>query len=163
MRALKKTAISLLLASSFVLPVASFAANNGNDGIVGPAAVNPPPPGKHKKIKAHGMPLKQFFQKLDLDPAQQKNVISILKDTRQSSQAEMKQLRQSRGQVRQLIMNDTYTPKKAQAILQKRSQFMDKVIENKVKAEARIYAVLTPAQKDKLKSHFEMLERLRAF
>ncbi|OAJ35707.1 periplasmic protein [Piscirickettsiaceae bacterium NZ-RLO1] len=109
------------------------------------------------------MPLKQFFQKLNLDPAQQKNVISILKDTRQSSQAEIKQLRQSRDQVRQLIINETYTPKKAQAILQKRSQLMDKVIENKVNAEARIYAVLTPAQKDKLKSHFEMLERLRAF
>ncbi|ODN43695.1 Spy/CpxP family protein refolding chaperone [Piscirickettsia litoralis] len=156
MKTIKKTAISLLLASSFALPLASFAANDG----AGPAN---PPPGKHKKMKAHGMPLKKFFQKLELTPSQQKHVISILKDTRQTSQAEMKQLRQSRGEIRRLIINDDYTPAKAQAILQKRSELMDKVIASKVQAEARIYKTLTAKQKDKLKGHFEMLERIRAF
>ncbi len=91
-----------------------------------------------------------MFRKLDLTDAQKTQIQGIMKSSRESSKTLRTQSRELRKQLHEATENGQFNESQVQAIAQKQGDLHAKMIVEKQKAKAQMFAVLTSEQKAKL-------------
>jgi Spy/CpxP family protein refolding chaperone len=100
---------------------------------------------------------------LDLTQAQRTEIKGIIKSERETMGPLLKQLRESRKELRDAALNGTFDEAKVRAIATQQAQARTEMIVSRTRMANRIFALLTPDQKTLAKKLLPLLEPRMGF
>ncbi len=126
---------------------AAFAAGT----IVAQAQPPPGPQDQQQWQQRHAFKMNQIAQLLELTPAQQNQAQAIIQQGMQAAGPLMRQLRQNRREMKQLIEsgNTAQFNQQVQQYAQEQGQIYGRLAEIKARATEQFYALLNPQQRQK--------------
>lgn len=99
----------------------------------------------------HGGKHGRMFKHLGLSDAQRDQVFKIMHDSKPAKYEKMKQMRGLRKQMREAIHSDRFNVKAVRKLAEKKAAIMVDLMVLKAQTRNRIYQVMTPEQKQKIK------------
>ena len=110
--------------------------------------------GKHGRCGAfghHGGKHHRMFKHLGLSDAQRDQVFKIMHDSKPAKYEKMKQMRGLRKQMREAIHSDRFNVKAVRKLAEKKAAIIADLMVLKAQTRNKIYQVMTPEQKQKIK------------
>jgi protein CpxP len=93
-------------------------------------------------------PRLQMYERLDLSEAQQKEVQKLLADSREQTTKLHAKVREIRRQLRQAMDPNKFNEKAVRKLAAEKSAIQTDLMVDRAKTHSRIYALLTPEQKE---------------
>lgn len=103
--------------------------------------------GEHKKHKRHH---DWWLKKLDLSEEQRQQVKTITDEMKPQLKEQKAQLKDVSKQIRELVMSDNYDEGQVNQLADRKGDIVAELTKLKAAKKARVYALLTPEQKEKL-------------
>jgi len=122
------------------------------------------PFGRRGMGRHRGQMMGRIFRQLDLTDEQKEKIQSIIKSSREDSKALRKQMRTNRKELHNLSENGNVGESKIKNLAKKQGNLHAKMIVQRHKSKAQIYAILTPEQQAKvteIKANFKKKMKAR--
>lgn len=96
----------------------------------------------------HAGPMK-MLRKLDLTEEQQDKVFELMHEQKPAMRDKMKEMRQARQAIHEVVLSDKYDPKQVSLLADKQGKLVAEMIKMRTKNFNQVYSMLTPEQKVK--------------